>query len=351
MIFALGFLAASLIALAVAPAFWRRAIRLSTRRLEMQLPLSSEEIVAERDLLRAEFAVAIRQIEQKVEALNGERAADLAELGRLSAALAGQEAALRVAAEQNRELSQELAAAKRAAAETSAELAAIDKNSYDTEGLIARKESIIKDLKAGLEEVQARSERQHETIEAQEALMAGLKKALAAEIAKTQHLESELSTMQLQHQADQVTLKAAAARVADREHALEAAAKREKELLRLRKLQTETARATESGYLEKIERLRGAHVQSEAALDTAHRTCERLTKELDELRAVLPAQGTDAILKQREENEILRQKLNELGAAIIRAATDGARDLQEKPVHPGDGGEAAEGEVAEKETA
>src|ERR1700736_2441773 len=70
MVFTFGFLAASLIALAAAPAFWRRAIRLSTRRLEMQLPLSLEEILAGRDLLRAEFAVECRRLEQKAEVLN-----------------------------------------------------------------------------------------------------------------------------------------------------------------------------------------------------------------------------------------------------------------------------------------
>ena len=85
MIFALGFLLAGLLALAIAPAFWRRALRLSTRRLEMLLPLSSREIAAERDLLRAEFAVDRRKFEQKAETLNAIRVADMAELGRRAA--------------------------------------------------------------------------------------------------------------------------------------------------------------------------------------------------------------------------------------------------------------------------
>ena len=91
MLFALGFLVASLIALAAAPAFWRRAIRLSTRRLEMQLPLSAEEILASRDLLRAEFAIEKRQLEQKAKALNQVHAADMAELGRRAAIIDGQD--------------------------------------------------------------------------------------------------------------------------------------------------------------------------------------------------------------------------------------------------------------------
>src|ERR1700730_9930861 len=108
MVFALGFLVAGLFALAAAPAFWRRAIRLSTRRLEMQLPLSPEEILAGRDLLRAEFAVERRRLEQKVEALNLVHAADMTELGRHAAIIAGQDADLRALSRQYSERRAEL---------------------------------------------------------------------------------------------------------------------------------------------------------------------------------------------------------------------------------------------------
>jgi chromosome segregation ATPase len=345
MIFALGFFVASVIALAAAPAFWRRAIRLSKRRLEMQLPLSREEVVAERDLLRAGFAVEARRLEQRAAALATLRADDMAELGRRAAAIARQQAALRALSQQNEELGQELEAVRREFAETSAELAAIEKDSYDTSGLITRKDTQIRELKAVLEDAQALTRKQRDAIDAQESHMARLKQLLAAEIAKASRLEGELATLQLQHQADQVTLKAAAARVVDREEALEAAIKREKELIRLRKLQTETTRAAESGYLEKIERLRSAHAASHEALDAAHRTCERLTKELAELQAALPSQAADAVLMQREENEILRQKINEIGAAVIRAAGGAAPpERNEEIVQTAD-------QLAEKETA
>jgi hypothetical protein len=155
MFFALGFLLASLVALAAAPAYWRRAIRLSTRRLQMQLPVSPDEIQAGRDLLRAEFAVALRRLEQKAQALSELRSADMAELGRRAATLARQEADLRGLSEQNSNLAEELAALRRTFAETSAELGAIEKDTSDPSGLIARKDSQLKDLKAGFEEVQA----------------------------------------------------------------------------------------------------------------------------------------------------------------------------------------------------
>jgi chromosome segregation ATPase len=286
----------------------------------MQLPLSPEEILAGRDLLRAEFAVERRRLEQKAEALNLVHAADMAELGRRAAIIAAQDADLRALSQQDHEGGAELAALQRALAETSAELAATAKECYDTSGLIARKDAQINELAARFEEAQALAAKQRDALAALEASMARQGQALAAQTRKVELLEGELSTLRLQHQADQLTLKTAAARVADREEALEAAVKREKDLIRHRMLQAETARATELGYLEKIERLRSAHAASQDALDAARKMCAGLTQELAALRATLPPQDVDAALMQREENEILRHKINEIGAAIIRAA-------------------------------
>jgi hypothetical protein len=66
MFFALGVLCAGLISIAVLPAFWRRAERLVRRELERQLPLSPREIAAERDQLRAVFAVQQTQADVRV---------------------------------------------------------------------------------------------------------------------------------------------------------------------------------------------------------------------------------------------------------------------------------------------
>ncbi len=60
---ALGFLLAWLIALVLAPQLWRRAVRLTTRRLEATMPMSPKEIEADKDELRAQFAVQVRRVE------------------------------------------------------------------------------------------------------------------------------------------------------------------------------------------------------------------------------------------------------------------------------------------------
>ncbi len=344
MIFALGFFVAGVLALAVAPAFWHRAIRLSTRRLEMQLPLSGEEILAGRDLLRAQFAAERRRLEQKLSALNERHAGAMAELGRTAAVAARQDANLRTLSEQSSEGLEEAAELRRALIETSAELAAAAKDSYDTGGLIARKDAKISDLTARLEDAEAFAARQREALGSLESDSGRQGQAIAAQSAKIEQLEAEVATLRLQHQADQVTLKAAAARVADREVALEASVKREKDLIRHRKLQSEAARAAESGYIEKIERLRSALASAQQALDLSRKTGERLTQELDEMRTALSPEDSAALMRN-EENEILRQKINEIGAAIIRAAAGTAAATPDAGA--GQSGEPAQ-TVAEK---
>ncbi|MCJ2063337.1 hypothetical protein MKK63_11520 [Methylobacterium sp. J-088] len=81
MIFALGFLAASLCGLLLLPALNARAARLARRRAEARLPLSPAEIAAERDFLRAQFAVQQRRLERKAETAEAKRQTEMAALG------------------------------------------------------------------------------------------------------------------------------------------------------------------------------------------------------------------------------------------------------------------------------
>src|SRR5215207_11355569 len=82
MIFALGFLTAALFALVILPALNARAERLARRRVEAQFPLSISELTAEKDHLRAEFAVLQRRLERKAEEALANKHQDMEELGR-----------------------------------------------------------------------------------------------------------------------------------------------------------------------------------------------------------------------------------------------------------------------------
>ena len=62
MFFALGVLVTGLLAVAVMPAIWRRALRLTRSRVEAGVPLSRAEINADKDKLRASFAASNRRL-------------------------------------------------------------------------------------------------------------------------------------------------------------------------------------------------------------------------------------------------------------------------------------------------
>ncbi len=117
MYFALGFLVAGLITLLFLPAFWRRALRLSMRRLQMLTPMSMEEVVAERDLLRAEFAVRERRLEQEIDSVKAARAGDLVSLGREAARVADFDTRLKQSEAARRDMESLLRDAERTVAE------------------------------------------------------------------------------------------------------------------------------------------------------------------------------------------------------------------------------------------
>ncbi len=81
MSFALGFLVASLAALLMMPVLNRRAARLARRRIDGLFPVSMQEIAAERDALRAEFAVSERRLERKAESARAARHGDMQMVG------------------------------------------------------------------------------------------------------------------------------------------------------------------------------------------------------------------------------------------------------------------------------
>jgi hypothetical protein len=82
MYFGIGFLFASLIGIAVIPLVHARAVRLTLKRVENSIPQSMAEIQADKDLLRAEFAMQARRLEIDVEQLKDKAANQFAELGR-----------------------------------------------------------------------------------------------------------------------------------------------------------------------------------------------------------------------------------------------------------------------------
>jgi len=87
MFFGIGFFVASLFGLVLIPLVHNRAVRLTMRRLEAATPLSMAEIQADKDQLRAEFAMSTRRLELSVEQMKTKTTSQLAELGKKSDAI------------------------------------------------------------------------------------------------------------------------------------------------------------------------------------------------------------------------------------------------------------------------
>lgn len=254
MIFALGFLVSGLLTLMLLPAFWRRALRLSQRRLEMQMPLSMAEIVAERDQLRADFAIRQRRIEQRCEALVADRAHDRGELGRRARLIGGLDAELaeskRVVIEQRTAL----ADAERRIADLEGQFATAHKELFDTEGRLARVTDSAADLEDDCKALTALSEERRAAIAASETRAAGL----------AMHIED------LQRQCD-----AAARMNVTKESRLQRLGAE----LDFAKTTVATTASKLQAALARIEELTGQAGKLQAALDTARRTNLRLEAE------------------------------------------------------------------------
>jgi hypothetical protein len=80
----IGLLFGCLLAVAIVPLVHNRAVRLTVRRLERRLPQSIAEIQADKDLLRAEFAMSSRRFEIIIEQLKNKITNQLVELGKKS---------------------------------------------------------------------------------------------------------------------------------------------------------------------------------------------------------------------------------------------------------------------------
>src|SRR5712672_144089 len=78
----IGFLVAGLLVIGVIPLVHARAVRLTMKRLEAMTPMSMAEIQADKDQLRAEFAMSTRRLEMSVDTLKNKSTGQLAELGK-----------------------------------------------------------------------------------------------------------------------------------------------------------------------------------------------------------------------------------------------------------------------------
>jgi hypothetical protein len=87
MLVVLGVLLASFVVILVAPAYWARAVRFTTARIRESLPVTEEEVRADKDRIRAGYAIRVHRLETQVEQSRLSAARQRVELNRRDAAI------------------------------------------------------------------------------------------------------------------------------------------------------------------------------------------------------------------------------------------------------------------------
>ncbi len=381
--FTLGFLCAGFLALMIAPAIWRRAVALTRKRIEATVPLTLTEIQADKDRLRAEFAMSTRRLEMSVKgfrekaavqiveitrgraelkALSEERTASNQALTELEAKSSEMRAELREREAQLERTSEKLAEAERAVEQRARELDKLgrlyDEASFSSSSrqieLVAR-ESEVEKLSTDVTTLRA----QHKKMSEEHRQMAAENRmsgdALKSEKRKSAELEKKIERM--------------LETVSDREQRLD---RREKELARLREQVESTSRAEDelNSQLLKAQgeklRLESEHAdltlqmsrlvsgaknddiekamkKITAARDKLEERLTDLTRENRKLRDEIAAyerSKTEDWSDERRQGALLREQMNDLAAEVVKltATLDGpdspiSKALAAAPLH------------------
>jgi chromosome segregation ATPase len=277
----LGFLAASLVALGIIPFIHARAVRLTMRRLEAATPLSMAEIQADKDQLRAEFAMSTRRLELTIEQLKAKTTSQLAELGkktgsinRLKVELGEKTATILSLEAREKGLKEQLRA-------TEGDFATKTRTLHDAEQVLADKQAELARLAAELDE--------------------------RSVVADSQRVEM----VAMRTQVDALLVQ-----IEDHEHEAKEAQAR---LSRARQ-DSETAARQLADERQKGEAL-GARLQEfEARVGEQSRALAQRHQECEQLRAALADHDSRAAdgSGEREENALLRARMNEIAAEVAR---------------------------------
>jgi hypothetical protein len=359
MYFGIGFLVAALIGLVVVPLVHGRAVRLTMRRLEAATPLSMAEIQADKDQLRAEFAMSTRRLEMSVEQLKAKSTSQLAELGkkgdainRLKVELGEKTAAIFALEARDKALREQLRT-------TEEEVAVKSSAMHEAQRALSDKEAELAKLIADLDERSTVAESQKIEIVALRTQVEALKERLDG-------ASNELRAVEDRRDAERVELKAVTQelleergkvenlgrRVAELEQHL-AAQKKEAEILGRRAQDLEARLGEQSRLLTESEfelkhlrqemdaarqvendlrttiielegransasqNLRTENSQLQAAIAHLKEERDRFARELGAMKR----ETEEAWASERVENALLRERINDVAAEIARLAS------------------------------
>ena len=359
MYFGIGFLVAALIGLAVVPLVHGRAVRLTMRRLEATTPLSMAEIQADKDQLRAEFAMSTRRLEMSVEQLKTKSTSQLAELGkkgdainRLKVELGEKTAAIFALEARDKALRDQLRA-------TEEEFAVKTSAMHEAQRALSDKEADLAKLMAELDERSTLADSQKVEIVALRTQVEALKERLDA-------AGHELKAVEDRRDAERVELKAATQELLDERGKVENLGRRvgeleqhlvaqtkEAEILGRRAQDLETRLGEQSRLLNQSEfelkhlrqememarkvendlrttiiemdgransasqNLKTENAQLQVAIAQIKEERDRFARELGTMKR----ETEEAWASERVENALLRERINDVAAEVARLAS------------------------------
>jgi chromosome segregation ATPase len=356
MYFGIGFLVAALLCLLFVPLVHSRAVRLTMKRLEAATPLSIAEIRADKDQLRAEFAMSTRRLEMSVEKMKTKTTTQLAELGKKSDAInqlkkeLGDKTAaifaletrdkslrdqLRSTEEEFQIKSSSLREAERQLADKEAELTKLlgelgerslvaDSQRTEIAAFRTQVEAMkvsVADYERAVEETERRLGRERADAETAANELTAARGKLGDLGTRTTDLERQLFVHQTEAEVLNRRVQDLETRLGDQGRVL---AERDYQLERLRN-ELEDARKTEADLRSElttsgsrsstaVERFRSDNAQLEAQLAAAIEERGKLQREIGTMKR--DTESTWAA--ERVENALLRERINDVAAEVAR---------------------------------
>lgn len=280
--FILGFLCAVFLALMVAPAIWRRAVTLTRRRIEASVPLTMDEIQADKDRLRVEFAMTARKLEMSAAALKEKAAAQAVELDRRHD-----------------------------------ELARLAKIRDDKERAAAELEARAETLRAEIGRKDDEIRRSSELIAQQDKQL----QARAQELAQLGRLYDDATFAASSRQIELVSQEAKLEQYAGDAAALRAARKEAEAKARAATAENRSLREALRAEQRKVARLEKQAERLTSVRSDIEDKLERRERELERARDRLKGgDAVDGVDDERRENAALREQIGELAAEVVNLA-------------------------------
>jgi len=358
MYLAIGFLVSMLFGLMIVPLVHNRAVRLTTRRLEAATPLSMAEIQADKDQLRAEFAMSARRLEMSVEQLKNKTTSQLAELGKKSdainrmkielgeknATIFSLEAREKAVKEQLRATEEEFAAktellrnAEQALTDKRAELDRINQELNDRSMTADSRQVELVAVRTQIEELKGRvgdAEKEFSATQARLAQERADSERATHELSEARSRVENLSQRVTDLDRQLIVQVKEAEMLGNRVNDLEARlatqgkilAEREYENNQLRQanenaeraareLRTEIA-ATNGGKSPVVEKLRAEKAAVEEQLRAARDERAKLQRDINAIQQ----QAESSWQTERMENALLRERINDIAAEVAKLA-------------------------------